>query len=67
MTNKPNQLEQLFESKNKKMEQAIQNSLLQKNNRKIRVKSLSKITVLTIVSLIGAIIFALNLFNLLLN
>ncbi len=67
MTNKPNQLEQLFESKNKKMEQTIQNNLLRKNNRKVRFKSLSKTTVLIIVALIGAIIFSLNLFNLLLN
>ncbi len=67
MTNKPNQLEQLFESKNKKMEQTIQNNLLRKNNRKVKVKSLSKTAVLIIVSLIGAIIFSLNLFNLLLS
>jgi len=67
MTNKPNQLEQLFESKNKKMEQTIQDNLLRKNNRKVRVKSLSKTAVLIIVSLIGSIIFSLNLFNLLLN
>jgi membrane protein required for beta-lactamase induction len=67
MTNKPNQLEHLFEIKNKKMEQTIQDILLRKNNRKVRVKSLSKTTVLIIVTLIGAMIFSQNLFNLLLN
>ncbi len=67
MTNKPNQLEQLFESKNKKIQQAIQNNLLQKNKFKVKVKSLSKTTVLTIVAFIGAVVFSLSLYSLLIN
>ncbi len=60
MTNKPNQLEKLFENKNKKMEQTIQNNLLKKNKFKVKVKSLSKTTILTIVALIGAVIFSVS-------
>ena len=60
MTNKSNQLEKLFESKNKKMEQTIQNNLLKKNKFKVKVKSLSKTTVLTIVALIGAVVFSVS-------
>lgn len=60
MTNKTNQLEQLFENKNKKMQQNIQYNLLRKNKLKVRVKSLSKTTVLTIVALIGAGIFSIS-------
>jgi TRAP-type mannitol/chloroaromatic compound transport system permease large subunit len=60
MINKINKLEQLFESKNKKMQQAIQNDLLRKNKLKVRVKSLSKTTVLTIVALIGAVVFSVS-------
>ena len=65
MTNKSNQLEKLFESKNKKMQQVIQNNLLKKN--KFKVKSLPKTTVLTIVALIGAVVFSLSLYSLLIN
>ena len=60
MTNKTNQLEQLFENKNKKMQQNIQYNLLRKNKLKVRVKSLSKTTVLTIVALIGAVVFSVS-------
>ena len=60
MTNKSNQLEKLFENKNKKMEQTIQNNLLKKNKFKVKVKSLSKTTILTIVALIGAVIFSVS-------
>ena len=60
MTNKSNQLEKLFESKNKKMQQVIQNNLLKKNKFKVKVKSLSKTTVLTIVALIGAVVFSVS-------
>ncbi|MFK5893555.1 MAG: hypothetical protein QM504_10075 [Pseudomonadota bacterium] len=60
MINKTNQLEKLFENKNKKMEQAIQNNLLRKNNLKVKVKSLSKTTVLSIVALIGAVVFSVS-------
>jgi hypothetical protein len=66
MTNKPNQLEQLFASKNNNMQQNIQNiqniqnNLLRKNILKVRVKSLSKTTVITLVALIGAVVFSVS-------
>ncbi len=60
MTNKLNQLEQLFENKNKKMEQTIQENLLRKNKLKVKVKALSKTTVITLVALIGAVVFSVS-------
>ena len=66
MTNKINELEQLFESKNNKMQRAVQNRLLRKNKLKVKVKSLSKTTVITLVALIGAVVFSVS-FTMLLN
>ncbi len=60
MINKQNKIEQLFASKNKKMEQTIQDNLLRKNKLKVKVKALSKTTVITLVALIGAVVFSVS-------
>jgi hypothetical protein len=54
------QLNKIFAQNNKDMEQAIQGQLLRKNKVNVKVKSLSKTTVITIVALLGAAIFSVS-------
>lgn len=57
-------LDQLFKQDNE-MEQKIESKLLRKNKKNIKIKSLSKTTVLTIVALVGAAIFSFSFATLL--
>jgi len=60
MTNKTSQLDKLFAQNNQDIEQVLQSRLLSKNKIKVKVKSLSKTAVLTLVALIGSVIFSIS-------
>ena len=56
-----NKLNQLFTQSTEKIKQAVHPQLLRKNKINIKVKTLSKTTILTIVALVGSAIFSISL------